>query len=284
MCDYSKLDRAEVLARLFHPLQHLRPRLAATGCDFDCTVEENSMLGCRFHLSSPEAPTILYFHGNGETVGDYDQVASTYMAFGMNLLVATYRGYGWSTGSPTVSSMLNDCHIILEKALPWLEEQGCNGPLCVMGRSLGAASAIELASRHQGLFKAMIIESGFGDTLPLLKNLGIDSTRLGISEENGFRNCEKIAEVKLPTLILHGSVDRLILPRLAEKLQACSGARSKQFLLIPGAEHNTMIATGGNTYFTTIKGFIDKACGITRWGYKKRLRPQDAENSSKDQA
>lgn len=242
------------------------------------------MIGCRFHLSSPEAPTILYFHGNGETVGDYDQIAGKYVEFGMNLLVATYRGYGWSTGSPTVSSMLDDCHVILEKALTWLEEKGCNGPVCVMGRSLGAASAIELASRHQGLFKAMIIESGFGDTLPLLTTLGIDTVQAELLEDNGFRNCEKIAEVKLPTLILHGSADTLISPRLAEKLQACSGARSKQFLLIPGAEHNTMIATGGNTYFSTIKGFIDKACGITRWGYKKRLRRQDTENSPKDQA
>jgi len=272
MSDYHKLDRPEVLTHIFYPRHHDRTPLPRNSCDFDCTVEENIVLGCRFYAAAEDAPTILYFHGNAETVDDYDLIAAKYNEFGMNLMMTTYRGYGWSTGSPTVSSMLRDTDIVLEKALLWLEEKGFEGSVCVMGRSLGSASAIDLTRRHQSIIKTLIIESGFADTMPLTQTLGIETEGTDITEEDCFRNCEKIAEIKIPTLILHGSADTMIPARLAEKLQACSGARSKQFMLIPGAAHNTMITTGGNTYFTTIKGFIDKACGVTNWTYKRRGR------------
>lgn len=270
MSNYSKLDRPEVLSHIFYPKHQERTALPEYSCDFDCTVEENIVLGCRFHTASQEAPTIIYFHDHVETVADYDEIAGKYTAFGMNLLMTTYRGYGWSTGSPTVSTMLLDTDIILQKALGWLEEKGHSGSIFVMGRSLGSASAIDLTERHQGTIKGLIIESGFSDTIPFTHTLGIETEGTDITEEDCFRNCEKMAEIKIPTLILHGSADSMIPVRLAEKLQACCGARAKQFLVIPGAEHNTMITTGGDLYFQTIKSFIDKTCGVTKWQYKRR--------------
>lgn len=270
MSDYSKLDRAEVLTHIFNPRKEERTPLAENSCDFDCTVEENIVLGCRFHAANTEAPTIIYFHGNGETVADYDYVASKYTQFGINVLMTTYRGYGWSTGSPTVSTMLSDTDIILQKALAWLEEKGFAGSVFAMGRSLGSASAIDLTSRHQEIIKGIIIESGFADTLPLIETMGINAEEADLQEEDCFKNSEKIAEITIPTLILHGSLDKTIPAHLAEKLQACSGARAKQFLIIPGAEHNTMIETGGDLYYSTIKSFLDKTCGITKWQYRRR--------------
>ena len=272
MPDYSKLDRPYVLTHIFNLRHHDRTPLPKNSVDFDCTVEENVVLGCRLYAASEDAPTIIYFHGNAETVGDYDQIAAKYTQFGMNLLMTTYRGYGWSTGSPTVTTMLSDAHIIFEKALLWLKEKGYTGKICVMGRSLGSAAAIDLTVSQQSNIKALVIESGFGDTLPLTKTLGIATDGTDIQETDCFRNCEKIAEITIPTLILHGSADTMIPPKLAEKLQASSGARSKQFMLIPGAGHSTMISTGGDTYFSTIKSFIDKACGITNWTYKRRQK------------
>ena len=272
MFDYHKLDRPEVLPHIFYPRHYDRTAAPPASCDFDCPVEENVILGCRFYVAEESAPTIIYFHGNGETVADYDEVAGHYTQFGMNLMMTTYRGYGWSTGSPTVTSMLGDTGILFERVLQFLEERGFNGPVAAMGRSLGSAAAIDLAYHHPKSLKALIIESGFGDTMPLTETLGIATEGTDITEQDCFRNCEKITEITMPTLILHGSADTMIPPKLAEKLQSCSGARSKQFLLIPGADHSTTISTGGSIYFSTIKGFIDKACGVTKWGYKKRQR------------
>ena len=52
-------------------------------------------------VAAPDAPVILYFHGNGELASDYDMLAPLYTAKGITLLVADYRGYGRSGGTPT---------------------------------------------------------------------------------------------------------------------------------------------------------------------------------------
>ena len=79
-------------------------------------------------------------------------------------------------------------------------------------------------------------------------------------------------------MILHGARDQLIPPSEAEKLQAESGARNKQFLLIPGADHNTMISTAGRLYFQTIRQFIDTITGASSWRNKRRQKQSEAKN------
>ena len=265
MFDYSKLDTPEALAHIFHPRPSLarEPVLGALNVDF--AVDDGTTLACRFHLTSNTAPVILYFHGNGEVAADYDMIGPMYTEAGMNFLVTDFRGYGWSTGTPTVTNMLGDSRFLLRECVDWMARNQYTGPLFVMGRSLGSACAIELCCREKELIKGLIIESGFCDTLPLIKTLGIDTKGMDIREEECFNNRAKIAQVQLPTFILHGSRDSLIPAEEAEKLQATSGARSKEFQVIPGADHNTMIAVGGTGYFTAIKKFIDKVTGASSW-------------------
>lgn len=59
-------------------------------------------------LQKKNAPTLLFFHGNGEIVEDYDDIAQIYLKLGINFLPVDYRGYGRSTGSPTVTAMMRD--------------------------------------------------------------------------------------------------------------------------------------------------------------------------------
>lgn len=267
---YEKLDQPEALAFIFHPQKIEKSPLPLNATDIDIEVEENVILGCRFYGSALDAPTIIFFHGNGEVVSDYDEIASSYTAHGMNFFVTTYRGYGWSTGRPTVSTMYTDAAQLLDKAIAWLCEHNYTAPLFVMGRSLGSAPAIEITKDNEERVKGLIIESGFADTLPLARNIGIDVDSAGLTEDDCFNNRKKIGEVTRPTIILHGAKDSLIPPAQAENLQSFCGARSKQFHIIPGAEHNTMIVTGGDLYFQTIKGFIDTLTGATSWRAKRK--------------
>lgn len=257
------LDQPEILSRLFFPRREPKSPLPDSAVDIDFAMKPDISIGCRFYLRDPAAPSILYFHGNGETVCDHDDIGPEYVHAGCNLLLMTYRGYGWSSGSPSVSSLLEDGRRLHQSAVSWLEDKGYTGPLFLMGRSLGSACAIDLALLFGDSVKGLIIESGFANTLPLLETLGISAPR--ITEEECFGNTGKIEKIKMPTLILHGARDQLIPSSEAEKLQAASGARNKQFILIPGAGHNTMISTAGKLYFTEIKRFIDSVTGASSW-------------------
>ena len=268
--NYSKLDQPGVLRSIFHPRMETDPSPPPNNAvDVDIPVDEGIQVHARFHLAAEEDPNILFFHGNGEIVSDYDGIGPYYSKYGMNFLAVDYRGYGRSTGNPTVTSMLGDAHIILETAKKWLNKAEHTGPLLIMGRSLGSAAAVELASSHSDTITGLIIESGFATTLPLLLKLGVDITGMGITEDDGFRNVRKISTFSKPTLIIHGQYDEIIPVNAAAILQAESPARSKELQVVPGASHNTIIAQAGEMYFSVIKQFINKISGIRAARRKK---------------
>ena len=261
--DYSKLDQPGVLQAIFHPrMEALPAKPPQSAVEVGIPVDEGIRLHARFHLASKEDPNILFFHGNGEIVSDYDEIGPFYSKYGMNFLAVDYRGYGRSTGSPTVTSMLGDAHIVLDAAKEWLDAVEHTGPLIIMGRSLGSAAAIELASCHPDDIAGLIIESGFATTLPLLMKLGVDVSGLGITEEDGFRNVRKISSFTKPTLFIHGQYDEIIPVNSAAILQAQSPARLKELQVVPGASHNTIITQTGEMYFSVIKQFTNKISGI----------------------
>ena len=267
----SKLDRPEILNVIFHPRKENISPLPPSCMDVEIPLSSRAtVLGCRFHVHDKEAATIIYFHGNGETVEDYDQIGPLYAEAGLNFFIATYRGYGWSTGEPSVSTLFSDCREIYDFLKNYLQENGFSGPLFVMGRSLGSASALELAHAEPEAFKGLIIESGFAHTLPLIKKMGIDISEDEIREEECFNNIDKIRDITIPTMIYHGARDELIPVAEAEKLQAESGAKNKQFQMIPGADHNSLLTIAGRLYFQTIKEFTDKICGKTKNWRRRR--------------
>ncbi len=252
--DYSMLDRPEVLINLFHPRPEWgesRGRGPAT--DMFIPVAAEVAIGARFHMVTNTAANILFFHGNGEIASDYDDLGPIYNRMEINFLAVDYRGYGRSTGKPTVTGMMQDCHAIYKFVRHWLKNNGYTGPFIVMGRSLGSASVIELAAHYPGEIDGLIVESGFAYAIPLLRLLGVDAHRLGFREEAGFRNVDKIRLFDKPTLIIHAEYDHIIPFADGQALYDASLAPQKKLLKIPGANHNDIFARGFNQYMTAIQ-------------------------------
>ena len=271
---YAKLDQPGVLQLLFHPRAEHDSKSPPGAVDYDIAVEEDVRIGARFHLAGLEDPNILFFHGNGEIVSDYDSIGPMYNEHGLSLLVVDYRGYGTSGGTPTVTSMMRDAHVIFKEVQKWLKGENRTGPLVIMGRSLGSACAIELAASNEADIKGLIIESGFAHTVPLLSCLGVDTQALNITEADGFKNIQKIAQFAKPTLIIHAQHDQFTPVMSAEILQVQCPARAKEFRMVPGADHNTIMIRAGKLYFEIIKRFTNKIEGKRekRRSYRERRR------------
>jgi hypothetical protein len=168
-------------------------------------------------------------------------------------MIAEYRGYGRSQGVPSVTAMMADAHRCLDRALDWLPEQDFTGPVAVMGRSLGSACAIELAASRPRDLAGLVVESGVAFEGPLLRLLGLDPDALGLAENDGFGNLEKIASWTGPTLFLHGEQDILVPPNNAQALFEACPAADKKLSVIPGAGHNNLIGAG--SYFEDLAAF-----------------------------
>ncbi len=251
--DYAIFDQPRVLSLLFHP----RSESGYQGQDDSfhellIPVDKNVAIGGRAYIQSSDAPNMLFFHGNGEIAADYHDLGPIYNSLNINFIPVDYRGYGKSTGSPTVSAMMADCHGVYRFVRDWLREQNQSGPFLVMGRSLGSASVLELVYRHGEEIDALIVESGFAFALPLMRLLGIDTDSLGIKEEAGFNNLNKIASYDKPTLVIHAENDHIIPFSDGEALYDSSHSADKHFLKIPVANHNTIFSYGLQEYLSAV--------------------------------
>jgi len=262
--DVSALDRPEVLQHLFHPRKEHIQFPPQGAIDFFIPVEEGVRVGARFYPAEPKEPHLLFFHGNGEIASDYDTIGPVYNSYGISFLVVDYRGYGQSTGAPTASNLLSDSHTIFREVCAWLREQNRTGLLMIMGRSLGSAPALEVASTYQDEISALILDSGFARTVPLLDRLGVATKTLGISEADGCTNFGKIRDIGKPTLIIHGQNDEIIPPNEADILLANSGTMRKQLMLVAGCGHNDILQRCGALYFQAISQFVEMAKTIKR--------------------
>ena len=264
--DYSILDRPEILMFLFHPrpdptvspFQTAEPESRVAGQkDILIPVQADIAIGARFHMAEISGGNILFFHGNGEIVADYDELGAVYNKMGINLLAVDYRGYGRSGGKPTVTAMMQDCHIIFQFVRKWLQQNNYTGPILLMGRSLGSASVLELAAAYKNLIDGLIVESGFAYAGPLLTLLGIDSAALGFKEEKGFRNVDKIKKFDKPTLIIHAEFDHIIPYSDGQTLHDACPSGDKKLLKIPGANHNDIFMRGLQEYLAAVKNIVE---------------------------
>ena len=258
--DYSTLDRLEAAKFLFNPRPEF-DRISVPGSairDVLIPVETDVVLGARFHISGKSNTSILFFHGNGEIVADYDDLGRLYTSTGINFLPVDYRGYGHSTGTPTITAMIRDAHAVFDYTLRWLAENGHTGHFVVMGRSLGSASVLELLANYKNMIDGAIIESGFAYSGTLLRLLNITMKSIGLKEEDGFRNSDKILSFDKPTLIIHAEQDHIIPFADGQALYDASPAQDKKLLEIPGANHNDIFLRGMQEYMQAIRWLVKK--------------------------
>jgi uncharacterized protein len=256
MPDYSLADNPSTLRFIFYPREDVTP-CPANAFDLHVPVGSQAAIICRFHVGHQEWPWILFFHGNGEVVSDYDEVASVYHEKNLNLAVADYRGYGASSGVPTLSDLVRDAHSLFEATKKALSEKGFRGDLWVMGRSLGSISVLELASHHPKELNGVIIESGFPSVVRIIRHLGVPAP--GIPLEAIDQAClEMIQKIVIPTLVIHGERDTLVPLKEAEELYRHLGTKEKEMVIIPGATHNDIFYVGFQKYFEAIQRFVLK--------------------------
>ena len=254
MPDYSTLDRSSALQSIFYPRDDAT-ECPENGFDLPVQVEEGVWIQCRFYVGHSQWPCILFFHGNGEVVGDYDEIAPFYNKKGLNLVVVDYRGYGMSGGVPTLTDLVHDAHVLFKAVADELAKRQFGRQLWVMGRSLGSISALELASKHQDGLRGLIIDSGFISVVRIIRHLGMPADDIPLKEID--QACiERVRRILLPTLIIHGEWDTLVPWREAEELYQHLGTAKKELLTIPSADHNNILLVGFQKYFEALQRFV----------------------------
>jgi len=200
------------------------------------------------------APTVLYFHGNYRNIGNNLEHTFRLHNMGYNVLLADYRGFGKSSGGkPSESKVYEDAEAA------WQYLLGVRGVLprqtIIYGHSLGGAIAIDLAVHHPEA-AGLITESTF-TSMQAMGKLDYGFLPIGWLLTQRFESLQKVPELKLPVLFIHGTWDAKIPSDMAKQLYDAA-PQPKNLMLIEGGEHNNTGGIGWIAYREAVTGFIGR--------------------------
>ena len=195
-------------------------------------------------LPNPGAAyTIFFSHGNAEDLGDDRPYLEEMRAAGFSVFAYDYRGYGQSTGRPGERRALADAsaayrHLTGTLGVP--PER-----VIVHGRSLGGGPSAYLAAREP--VAGLVLESTFTSVFAV-------SPGVPIFPFDRFRVEKRLARVRCPVLVIHGTDDEVVSFHHGERLlRAAPGP--KRSLWIDGAGHNDLVPVAGERYWDALRDF-----------------------------
>ncbi len=201
-----------------------------------------------------DGKVVLYFHGNEGNVSTSIGETALLRRLGYPVLVVDYRGYGESDGAfPSEATVYEDAEAALDALVR--EWHIPSRHIYVYGHSLGAAVAIDLASRHPEL-GGLVVESGFTsiyDMAELEPQYGIFPVGLLLNQK--FESINKVPRLDLPVLYVHGTADRVIPYTMGLALYERSGGR-KRFLAVAGGGHDDNAAVAPGKLGAALRQFI----------------------------
>ncbi len=200
----------------------------------------------------PAVGTVLYCHGNGGNLTDVSGLARDLAVYGLDVLIFDYRGYGRSGGSVT-----DEWGLDADGDAAWnflTRERGVKPErLAIYGLSLGTTVAADVASRRP--CGALVLESGLSSASEMAEVAAPWLPRwLHWLGRNRFESARKLAKVKCPVLIAHGTADEVIPVEQGERLYAAA-REPKKLIIVPGA-HHWLPGAGGKAYLDSVADFI----------------------------
>ncbi|SAM34253.1 alpha/beta hydrolase [Pseudomonas sp. 1 R 17] len=205
--------------------------------------------GWWYPAANKDAPAILYLHGvRWNLTGQLFRIEQLH-ALGYSVLAIDYRGFGQSHGElPSETTVYEDARIAWER---FQVLQPDPGKRLIYGHSLGGAVAIDLAAelgKQMPLpVRGLVIESTFTSLADVAAAVANTSLPVRWLLSQKFDSIDKIADIHMPLLVVHGLDDRYVPPRFSEQLFEAA-RQPKRLLLVPGASHNNSMSLAGRSY------------------------------------
>ncbi len=214
------------------------------------TTTDGFQLNAWYVPAADERGVILFCHGNAGNISNRISTLELLNELGFSIFIFDYRGYGRSEGKPTEAGTYRDA----EAAWQYLRSQGYNeSEIIIMGRSLGASVAAELAHRHKP--RAVVLESSFtsvpdvaAELYPLLPVRWLSRFE--------YNTLDYLQSITAPVLIVHSRDDEIIPFSHSQRLFAAANP-PKQFLELKGGHNEGIYVSGIDYYRNGLNSFFE---------------------------
>jgi fermentation-respiration switch protein FrsA (DUF1100 family) len=203
--------------RLIYPAPRANQPVVATGFQsVTLATSDGLKLAALYRPTSAGKPTVVFFHGNGDSLRGSLAATEVLARDGFGVLLPEYRGYWANPGKPSEAGLYADGRA----ALAFLRDAGVpTAATVVIGNSLGSGVATQLASETK--LAGLVIVSGYL-SLPDAAADMLGTRLVKPLVRDRFDNIAKLPKLELPILILHGDADRTISVAQARALHAAA--------------------------------------------------------------
>jgi uncharacterized protein len=182
--------------------------------------------------AKPGHPVILYFHGNGDYLAGFFGRFRQLIADGTGVVALSYRGYAGSSGRPSEQGLLRDA----AAAYAFTTARYSADKIVGWGFSLGTGVAVALAS-EQPVGK-LILEAPY-TSLADVAAAAFPIFPVRLAMKDPFHSDRRIAQVRVPLLMMHGARDPTIPIAFGEQLFARAND-PKKFVRFDHGGHNDL--------------------------------------------
>jgi hypothetical protein len=199
-------------------------------------MEKVDVPGATFFLwkrAQGDGPVVVHFHGNGEQVGYLGFLANEWADRGVSFVAVEYPGYPGTSGGPSEDGLIEAGEAALKHLTTTL---GIDRKRIVLeGQSVGTGVATALAARGWGT--KLVLLSPY-TSLPDVGAKAMPFVPVRLLMRDRFNSESRASEIKVPTLIVHGTNDQVIPYELGKLMsKAISGAK---LLAVEKAGHNDL--------------------------------------------
>ncbi|TLX56655.1 alpha/beta hydrolase [Stutzerimonas nosocomialis] len=224
--------------------------------------ESQSISAWWWPAASEDAPAVLYLHGARWNLTGHLFRLEQLRALGFSVFAIDYRGFGQSLGDPpSEATVYEDARIAWER-MKTLQPDA--GKRLIYGHSLGGAVAVDLAAElgrearsadGEVQARGLIIESTFTTLADIATVLADTSLPVRWLLSQRFDSIDKIDQIGMPLLVVHGTQDQYVPARFSEELYEAA-LEPKRLLLVEGATHNNSMRVGRQAYREAIQALF----------------------------